>query len=93
MKRRHVNLTGNALMVIGLAVVVTGIGYAVLNQLPQLQLPQFLANVAIFAIFIGALMWLIGASMSGREKITDHYYWVRRYGDKRCRRVSGPGHH
>lgn len=94
MRRKHANLTGNALMVIGLAVMVTGIGYAVLNQLPQLQLPQMLVNGAIFGIFIGALMWLVGARLSGREKITDHYYWVRHYGDKRCRRASGGhGHH
>ncbi|MBV4366433.1 stress-induced protein YchH [Erwinia phyllosphaerae] len=93
MRRKHVSLTGNALMVLGLAVVIAGIGYAVLNQLPQLHLPQVLANAAIFGIFIGALMWLIGARLSGREKITDHYYWVRHYGDKRCRRASDHGHH
>lgn len=88
MKRKHANITGNSLMALGLVVMVAGIGYAVLNQLPQLQLPQFMTHSAIFGIFIGALMWLVGASISGREKVTDRYYWIRHYGDKRCRRTS-----
>ncbi|EXU74031.1 MULTISPECIES: stress-induced protein YchH [Erwinia] len=87
MKRKHICLTGNSLMVLGLAVMVVGVGYAVLNQLPQLQLPEFMVHGAIFSIFVGALMWLVGARISGREKITDRYYWVRHYGDKRCRRT------
>lgn len=93
MRRKHANLTGNSLMVLGLVVMVAGVGYSVLNQLPQLQLPQFLVHGAIFSIFIGALLWLVGARVSGREKVTDRYYWVRHYGDKRCRRSNGHSHH
>lgn len=93
MKRKHANLTGNSLMVLGLVVMVAGVGYSVLNQLPQLQLPQFLVHGAIFSIFIGALLWLVGARISGREKVADRYYWVRHY-DKRCRRsTDGHSHH
>ncbi|WP_158782857.1 stress-induced protein YchH [Pantoea sp. BAV 3049] len=88
MRRKHANITGNSLMVLGLVVMVVGVGYSVLNQLPQLQLPQFMVHGAIFSIFVGALLWLVGARISGREKVTDRYYWVRHYGDKRCRRNS-----
>lgn len=88
MRRKHANITGNSLMVLGLVVMVVGVGYSVLNQLPQLQLPQFMVHGAIFSIFVGALLWLVGARVSGREKVTDRYYWVRHYGDKRCRRPS-----
>jgi hypothetical protein len=73
--------------------MVAGVGYSVLNQLPQLQLPQFMVHGAIFSIFIGALLWLVGARISGREKVADRYYWVRHY-DKRCRRsTDGHSHH
>ncbi|KGT94815.1 membrane protein [Erwinia typographi] len=93
MKRKHANFAGNALMVVGLVVMIGGVGYSVLNQLPQLQLPEFMVHGAIFSIFIGALLWLVGARVSGREKVTDRYYWVRHYGDKRCRRSDGHSHH
>lgn len=93
MRRKHANITGNSLMVLGLVVMVVGVGYSVLNQLPQLQLPQFMVHGAIFSIFVGALLWLVGARISGREKVTDRYYWVRHYGDKRCRRTSNHTQH
>ncbi|WP_338564211.1 stress-induced protein YchH [Erwinia sp. E_sp_B04_7] len=93
MKRKQADFTGNALMIFGLVVMVVGVGYSVLNQLPQLQLPQFMVHGAIFSIFIGALLWLVGARISGREKVCDRYYWVRHFGDKRCRRDNGHHHH
>lgn len=93
MRRKYTNLTGNALMILGLVVMVGGVGYAVLNQLPQLQLPQYMVHGAILSIFVGALLWLAGARISGREKVCDKYYWHRHYGDKRCRRTSGHSHH
>ncbi|MFD1802713.1 stress-induced protein YchH [Mixta tenebrionis] len=93
MKRKSAMVAGNALMGLGLITMILGVGYAVLNQLPQLQLSSWLTQASIFGIFIGALMWLVGARLSGREKITDRYYWVRYCGDdKRCRR-AGHYHH
>jgi len=88
MKRKHSHVMGNALMVLGLVVMVGGVGYSVLNQLPHLNLPEYMVHGAIFSIFIGALLWLVGARVSGREKIADRYYWVRHCGDKRCRHGS-----
>ena len=92
MKRKNAMIAGNSLMGLGLITMILGVGYAVLNQLPQLALPAFLTPVAILCIFIGALMWLAGARISGREKVADHYYWLRHCGDKRCRRASHHTH-
>ncbi|WP_313677815.1 stress-induced protein YchH [Pantoea vagans] len=91
MKHQHCRVAGNSLMVLGLVTMVLGVGFSIMNQLPSLDLPQFLAQGAILSIFIGALMWLGGARISGREKIEDRYYWLRHY-DKRCRR-SHNSHH
>lgn len=91
MKHQHCRVAGNSLMVLGLVTMVLGVGFSILNQLPTLDLPQILAQGAILSIFIGALMWLVGARISGREKIEDRYYWLRHY-DKRCRR-SHNSHH
>ncbi|MCP1207749.1 stress-induced protein YchH [Pantoea sp. B550] len=91
MKHQHCRVAGNSLMVLGLVTMVLGVGFSIINQLPTLDLPQFLAQGAILSIFIGALMWLVGARISGREKVEDRYYWLRHY-DKRCRR-SHNSHH
>ncbi|EIB99063.1 MULTISPECIES: stress-induced protein YchH [Pantoea] len=91
MKHHHCRVAGNTLMVLGLVTMVLGVGFSIMNQLPALDLPQSLAQGAIFSIFIGALLWLVGARVSGREKIEDRYYWVRHY-DQRCRR-SHNSHH
>jgi len=86
MKHQHRRNTGNALMIVGLIVMVSSIFFSVLNQLPSIQMPALLAQGAILGIFIGALLWLAGARVSGREKIEDRYFWHRHY-DKRCRRT------
>jgi len=91
MKHQLCRVAGNSLMVLGLVTMVLGVGFSIINQLPTLDLPQFLAQGAILSIFIGALMWLVGARISGREKVEDRYYWLRHY-DKRCRR-SHNSHH
>jgi len=91
MKHQHCRMAGNSLMVLGLVTMVLGVGVSIANQLPTLNMPQILAQGAILSIFIGALLWLVGARVSGREKVEDRYYWLRHY-DKRCRR-SPDSHH
>jgi len=92
MKHQQCRLLGNGLMCVGLMVMVSGVGYSIISQLPAVNWPQFLAQGAMFAIFIGALMWLVGARVSGRERVEDRYYWLRHYGDKRCRRHHHGSH-
>ncbi|SFM93761.1 Protein of unknown function [Izhakiella capsodis] len=91
MNKRYAVITGNILMALGLLVMILGIVCSVINQLPSSNLPELLSHAAIFAIFIGAMLWLSGARLGGREKVADRYFWLRHYGDKRCRRHH-PGH-
>ncbi|WPM85713.1 stress-induced protein YchH [Apirhabdus apintestini] len=91
MRRKHASLVGNTLMGIGLAIMVGGVGYSILNRLPQFSLPELFSHGAILGIFIGAVLWLAGARISGREQVADRYWWLRNY-DKRCRR-GGHHHH
>lgn len=86
MIRQHASVAGNGLMGLGMVVMVAGIICCIMNQLPDLHMPALLSQGAIFAIFAGAMLWLTGARISGREKVADRYYWVRHYGDRRCRR-------
>jgi hypothetical protein len=75
MKRKNASLLGNVLMGLGLVVMVVGVGYSILNQLPQLNLPQFFAHGAILSIFVGVL-WLAGARIGGHEQVCDKYWYA-----------------
>lgn len=75
MKRKNASLLGNVLMGLGLFVMVVGVGYSILNQLPQLDLPQYFAHGAVLSIFLGAVLWLAGARVSGHEEVCDKYWW------------------
>ena len=91
MKRKTAMRLGNVFMGLGLITMVGGVGYSVLAQLPQLNLPQFLSHGAVMSIFVGALLWLVGARIGGHERVADRYWWVRHY-DKRCRRSDNRRH-
>ncbi|KFK94327.1 MULTISPECIES: stress-induced protein YchH [unclassified Serratia (in: enterobacteria)] len=84
MKRRNAGLMGNVLMGLGMVVMVVGVGYSILAEVSQLNLPQFFAHGAVMSIFIGALLWLVGARIGGREQVADRYWWVKHF-DKRCK--------
>ena len=71
MKRKNASLLGNVLMGMGLVVMVVGVGYSILNQLPQLDLPQIFAHGAILSIFVGAVLWLAGVSISHKSWCTN----------------------
>ena len=85
MKRKTAMRLGNVFMGLGLITMVGGVGYSVLAQLPQLNLPQFLSHGAVMSIFVGALLWLVVARIGGHERVADRYWWVRHF-DKRCNR-------
>lgn len=85
MRRRNAAICGNILMCMGLVVMIGGIVYAVLSQVSNFGLPDIMTHAAIMAIFVGAILWLSGARVGGREAVADRYYWLRRY-DARCRR-------
>ena len=87
----NASLLGNVLMGLGLVVMVVGVGYSILNQLPQFNMPQYFAHGAVLSIFVGAILWLAGARVGGHEQVCDRYWWVRHY-DKRCRRSDNRRH-
>ena len=91
MKRKNASLLGNVLMALGLVVMVVGVGYSILNQLPQFNLPQFFAHGAVLSIFVGGILWLAGGRVGGHEQISDRY-WGGRRSDKRCRRGGDSSH-
>lgn len=66
MKRKNASLLGNVLMGLGLVVMVVGVGYSILNQLPQFNMPQYFAHGAVLSIFVGAILWLAGAVQNGK---------------------------
>lgn len=84
MKRKNVDRLGNTLMGLGLVVMVGGVGYSIIAEVSQFNLPHFFSHGAVLSIFVGALLWLIGARVSGHERVADRYWWVKHF-DKRCR--------
>ncbi|KEY60818.1 stress-induced protein YchH [Serratia sp. DD3] len=90
MKRKSAEIIGNVLMGLGMVVMIGGVGYSILAEVSQFGLPQFLTHGALASIFIGAVLWLAGARIGGREKVADRYWWVKHF-DKRCR--NNPNHH
>ncbi|EPJ5824952.1 DUF2583 family protein, partial [Pluralibacter gergoviae] len=55
MKRKNAAVCGNSFMGIGMVVMVAGIACAVLNQLPDFNMPALFAQGAVLAIFVGAV--------------------------------------
>ncbi|CDG47522.1 stress-induced protein YchH [Serratia symbiotica] len=84
MKRRHVEKVGNFFMGLGLVVMISGGGYSILAEVSQFNLPPLYAQGAIRSIFIGALIWLVGARIGGREQVAERYWWINHV-DKHCR--------
>lgn len=92
MRRKSAMLVGNGLMGAGMILMVASIAVSVLNQLPQIAMPEVMASGGIMGIFVGALLWLAGARMGGHEEISDRYWWHRRF-DARCRKDQNARYH
>ncbi|MBN3069003.1 stress-induced protein YchH [Pectobacterium brasiliense] len=85
MKRKNVTVLGNVLMGIGMIMMIGGIGFSIASQFPKLNVPEYMTYIDLVSIFSGAIFWLAGARISGREDVADRYWWVKHF-DKRCRR-------
>ncbi|MFC3395567.1 stress-induced protein YchH [Brenneria rubrifaciens] len=85
MKRKKVTLLGNVLMGIGMILMIGGIVFSIVSQFPELNLPKSMMYSDLVSIFAGAISWLVGARISGREAVADRYWWVKHF-DKRCQR-------
>ncbi len=77
MKRSHSSLLGNALMVVGLVLSVSSLLIAFLSQAEGSILTDSWATGSVLGIFMGAFFWLMGAQLSGREKVCEKYYLLR----------------
>ncbi|CAG9418362.1 DUF2583 family protein [Providencia sp. JGM181] len=78
MKRKMVTLIGNGLMGLGMVVMGGSIGLNLFSHIVDLGLSDDIINGSLFGIFIGALVWLVGARMGGKEKVEDRYCLVKR---------------
>ncbi|MDR0217305.1 MAG: stress-induced protein YchH [Enterobacteriaceae bacterium] len=85
MNRKKAFILGNIFMGIGMIGMLISLAYVLLSHIFSFDESDFLAGIALMGLFVGALVWLSGASLSGREQVTDKYWWLKNY-DKRCRR-------
>ena len=85
MKYKHAFAVGNLCMATGMVVMLGSLGDTLLSHIFPLGLPEFLADISLMGIFIGALVWLAGARIGGRETIAERYWWLRNH-DERYRR-------
>ena len=74
---QNASLLGNVLMALGLVVMVGGVGYSILNQLPQFNPATDFSHGAVLSIFVGGVLWLAGARVGHMNKSSDRYWWVR----------------
>ncbi|MCD1125745.1 stress-induced protein YchH [Jinshanibacter sp. LJY008] len=78
MKRRNAVLLGNVLMGLGLVSMIGGVGLTILGHLKDVVLlPGDLAHIPVMGIFVGALVWLVGARIGGRDRVADRYWWIK----------------
>ncbi|MEM7999582.1 DUF2583 family protein [Morganella morganii] len=72
MKRKLSLLLGNLLMVVGMLLMVGSMAFTVGVLIFALPLPDIYSEASLMGIFIGALVWLGGAGLSGRRESIIH---------------------
>ncbi|MBD2785924.1 stress-induced protein YchH [Xenorhabdus sp. DI] len=85
MRREKAFVFGNILMGAGMAAMLVSLAYVLLSHIFNFDLSEFLTGLSLMGLFIGAFIWLVGASIGGREQVTDKYWWLKNY-DERYRR-------
>ncbi|HAT1685266.1 TPA: stress-induced protein YchH [Klebsiella oxytoca] len=78
MKYHRALFTGNVLMGLGALVIVLSVA----DLLVAALLPDTFNAGAVWGVFIGAGIWMMGVRLGDRESITERYWWVRHF-DKR----------
>ncbi len=85
MTRKKSFILGNILMGMGMAAMLISLSYVLFSHIFDYGYSEFLAGSALIGLFMGAFIWLVGASIGGRERVTDKYWWLKNY-DERYRR-------
>lgn len=78
MRRKYTTYIGNTFMATGIILMVGGILVSIFSYLPELGLSMIFSHGGLGGLFLGAFIWLIGAHLSGRERIEDRYWYIRR---------------
>ncbi|GAB1437288.1 stress-induced protein YchH [Providencia sp.] len=79
MKRKNAHLLGNVLMALGMVLMIGSIGINLFSHIVNLGLSELVTNGSLFGIFIGAIVWLVGARVGGREKVADRYWLLKHH--------------
>ncbi|EKT57477.1 stress-induced protein YchH [Providencia sneebia] len=79
MKRKTAFLVGNILMGIGLVAMIGSIALNLSVHILSLNLSDMVTTGSLGGIFVGALIWLAGAKLGGREKVADRYWLIKHY--------------
>ncbi|CDG87401.1 MULTISPECIES: stress-induced protein YchH [Xenorhabdus] len=85
MKRKNAFILGNIFMGLGMAAMLISLSYVLLSHVFSLDQSGLATGISLMGLFVGALVWLAGASIGGREQVTDKYWWLKNY-DERYRR-------
>ncbi|MDX7992831.1 stress-induced protein YchH [Xenorhabdus littoralis] len=85
MKRKNAFILGNILMGLGMIAMFSSLAYVLLSHIFGFGQSELLTGIALMGLFVGALIWLAGARIGGREEVADKYWWLKNY-DERYRR-------
>lgn len=83
MKRKTAVLVGNILMVLGLIAMIGSLAVNLSSHVFSLNLPDMITMGSLFGIFVGAMIWLAGARLGGRDKVADRYWLIKHYHDSK----------
>ncbi|KLU16676.1 MULTISPECIES: stress-induced protein YchH [Xenorhabdus] len=86
MRRKKAFIFGNILMGVGMAAMLISLAYVLLSHIFNFGLSEFLTSLSLMGLFVGAFIWLVGASIGGREQVTDKYWWLKNYNERYCRK-------
>lgn len=82
MKRKSAHIIGNILMGLGMVMMIGSIGVNLFAHVINFGLSELVTNGSLFGIFVGAMVWLVGARVGGREKVADRYWVLKHYSRK-----------
>lgn len=68
---------GNGFMVTGVVIILLGFLLLLLSQTKTIPTFDLLPACSVLMLFVGAIIWLAGANLSGKECVSERYYLLR----------------